>query len=93
MDNTNATDALIAAISAWVSNVALRLDQERLDVFNRCLATDGADIRVVVGLREGAILLEATNVAAGKRFELFREDVEPLRPANYFGHQDSRGKH
>lgn len=87
------TEALTISIADWVSMVVQQLDQERMDLFNRCVATEGADIRVVVWLREGAILLEATNVAAGTRFELFREDVEPLRPADYFGHQDSGGSH
>ena len=87
------TEALTISIADWVSMAVQQLDQERKDLFNRCVATEGADIRVVVCLREGAILLEATNVAAGTRLELFREDVEPLRPADYFGDQESGGRH
>ena len=86
------TEALTIAMADWVSMAVQQLDQERMDVFNRCVATEGADIRVVVCLREGAVLLEATNMVAGTRFELFREDVEPLRPADYVGHQGQSGR-
>jgi hypothetical protein len=42
-----------------------------------CLTANGADIQLVVRLRAGALLVEGT--ADGKRIEIYREDVEPLR--------------
>ena len=52
--------------------------QERFETLRACLQAVGADVRVVIRLREGAILLEATNNR--QRLELYREDVAPHRP-------------
>ena len=37
--------------------------------------------------REGALILEATTTN-GKRLELYREEVHPLRPTDNVGHGD-----
>ena len=74
----NPTDTLIAALGPWLGAAAQQLDQERFETLRACLQADGADVRVVIRLREGAILLEATN--NGQRLELYREDVAPHRP-------------
>jgi hypothetical protein len=74
----NPTDTLIAALGPWLGAAAQQLDQERFETLRACLQADSADVRVVIRLREGAILLEATN--NGQRLELYREDVTPHRP-------------
>ena len=67
-------DALIGALGAAV-------DRHLLEAL-------GADVRVVVRLREGAIVIECSN--AGQRLELHRERVEALRPVDdAFGQLDS----
>jgi hypothetical protein len=73
------TSAFNAALARWVTEAAHQLDHEHLNLLGMCLK---ADVRVVVRLRNGVITLEGTNVAAGKYIELYRQDVEPLRPAN-----------
>jgi len=85
---------LTAAISAWINMAVLQLDEMRLNVMYACLEREGADVRVVVRLREGAIILEGTNEADGRRVELFREDVAPLRPDDGgFALPDSSERH
>jgi hypothetical protein len=86
------TDALTIAITDWVTMaMAKPLTEEKRTALERCLVADGADVRVVMALREAALVLEGT--AKGKRrVELYREDVPPLRPADYFGHQDEGKK-
>jgi hypothetical protein len=46
---------------------------EQTEVLRTCLEAPGPDVRVVFCLREGAVLLEVSN--AGRRLELYREDV------------------
>ena len=86
------TDALTIAITDWVTMaMAKPLTEEKRSALELCMVADGADVRVVMALREGALVLEGT--AKGKwQVELYREDVPPLRPADYFGHQDGEGK-
>jgi hypothetical protein len=45
-----------------------------------------------VWLKEGKILLEGTDEAADQCVELFREDVEPVRPADNFRQRGKAGK-
>jgi len=73
----NPTHTLIGALGPWLIVAARQLDQERFEALRACLRADGADVRVVIRLREGAILLEATN--NGQRLELYREDVAQHR--------------
>ena len=76
------TDALTAAISGWVTEAAAKLDADNMGVLTGILGGFGAlDIRVVVSLRAGTVVLEAANEAASRRLELYREDVEPFRLA------------
>jgi hypothetical protein len=69
------TENLLAAIGPWLSAAKLRMDQERLETLHACLQADGADVQIAMRLREGAIVLDATN--KGQRLELYREDVQP----------------
>jgi hypothetical protein len=85
------TDALTITIADWVTMaMAKTLDEKKRKALELCVTAEGADIRVVMRLREGALILEGSK--NGKRFEFYREDVEPLRPADYFGHQDEGKK-
>jgi hypothetical protein len=78
------TDALTVAAANWVTMAALQLRGERLDVFGQCFGTDGTDIRVEVLMRQGTLFLAAVNFADNTRYELYRQEVEPLRPAMPF---------
>jgi len=73
----NPTDTLIAALGPWLIVAARQLDRERFEALRSCLRADDADVCVVIRLRQGAILLEATN--NGQRLELYREDVAQHR--------------
>ena len=86
------TDVLTRAVGAWVTEVATKLDAGRLGVLRACLEAPDADVRLVVELREGALILEATTTN-GKRLELYREEVHPLRPTDNFGHGDDSLRH
>jgi hypothetical protein len=87
------TNNLTAAVAAWFSMAAKQLDTERWNLMDTCLASPDADLFVVIRFREGALTLEASHEKAGKRFELFREDIEPLRPTDYFGYQSEGGRY
>ena len=87
------TAVFTAALSKWVAAVALHLDQERMELLGVCLKADDMDVGVVVRLREGAILLEATSERGSKRAELYRQDIEPFRPATPFAAPESKGGH
>jgi hypothetical protein len=69
----NPTDDLPRAVANWVSMVIRQLNAEQTEVLRTCLEAPGPDVRVVFCLREGAVLLEVSN--AGRRLELYREDV------------------
>lgn len=69
------TENLIAAVGPWLSAAKRHMDQERLETLQACLQADGADVQINIRLREGAIVLDATN--NGKHLELYREDVRP----------------
>ena len=87
------TAVFTAALSKWVAAAALHLDQERMELLGVCLKADDMDVGVVVRLREGAILLEATSERGSKRAELYRQDIEPFRPATPFAAPESKGGH
>jgi hypothetical protein len=70
-----ATENLIAAVGPWLTAAKLRMDQERLETLRACLQADGADVQIVIRVRECAIVLHATN--NGQHLEPYREDVEP----------------
>jgi hypothetical protein len=55
------TENLIAAIGPWLDGAKLHMDQERLEAYRACLQADSADVQIVIRLREGAIVLDATN--------------------------------
>ena len=67
------TENLIAAIGPWLSDVKRSMDQERLETLQACLQADGADVQINIRLREGAIVVDATN--NGQHLELYREDL------------------
>ncbi len=67
------TENLIAAVGPWLSAAKLSMDQECLETLHACLQADGADVQINIRLREGAIVLDATN--NGQRLELYRESV------------------
>jgi hypothetical protein len=69
----NPTDDLPRAVANWVSMVIQQLNAEQTEVLRTCLEAPGPDVWVVFCLREGAVLLEVSN--AGRRLELYREDV------------------
>jgi hypothetical protein len=90
---TDPTDALIKAMSAWASFAVLQLDQDQHNILRACLDQEGMDVHIVARLREGALILDAVSNKDGKRTALFRQDVEPLRPATAFAEPESGGKH
>jgi hypothetical protein len=69
----NSTDDLPRAVANWVSVAIQQLNAEQTEVLRTCLEAPGPDVRVVFCLQEGAVLLEVSN--AGRRLELYREDV------------------
>jgi hypothetical protein len=76
----NPTDELAAAAAAWVTEVGHRLDAQHGELMNACVNAAETDLRIVIRLKEGLILLEGTNIEAGQCVEIYREQVEPLRP-------------
>jgi len=68
-----ATESLIAAIGPWLSDAKRSMDEERLKTLQACLQADGADVQINIRLREGAIVVDATN--NGQHLELYREDL------------------
>ena len=79
------------AVSDWLSGVLARpFDEERRRAIELCLTAPGTDLQVVIRLREGALVDEGTG--EGKRIEIYREDVKPLRPITGFA-EVSGGKH
>jgi hypothetical protein len=87
------TDNLTLAAVAWFNMVAPQLNAEQSEVMRLCADAAGADLRVVMRFKEGTIALEGINEEAGKCVELFREDIEPLRVADHFGHHGEGGRH
>jgi hypothetical protein len=88
MEINNPTDALTSALASWVTLVIGCLTEEQLNVTHACLNDPAADIWVQVRLKEGAMILQA--IKDGRCLELLRQDVEPLRRADAFGHQGER---
>jgi len=86
------TDNLTRAVAAWVSMAAQQLVGEQVAVLQTCFHGTGTDVRVSVWLKEGKILLEGTDEASDQCVELFREDVEPLRPSDNFRQRGKAGK-
>jgi hypothetical protein len=85
------TDTLTVAVSNWLTGVLARpFDEERRRAIELCLTAPGTDLQVVIRLREGALVDEGTG--EGKRIEIYREDVEPLRPITGFA-ETSGGMH
>ena len=87
------TDNMATATAAWVTAAALELDEDRMNVFKRCTEMGGTDIRVTVALRAGTLILDAIIEAVGRRAELFRQDVSPLRLRTPFASPESKGGH
>lgn len=69
------TENLIAALGPWLDGARLHMDEEHLETYRACLQADGADVQIVIRLRQGAIVLDATN--NDQRLELYREEVQP----------------
>ena len=86
------TDAVTALVDMWVTRVLATLDDEKAEIVNRVVNGDpNADLRVVFKLKQGVVLLEAER--SGEKFELYRVDVEPLRPSGGFAELMSRAGH
>jgi len=86
------TDAVTALVDMWVTRVLATLDEEKAEIVNRVVNGDpNADLRVVFKLKQGVVLLEAER--SGEKFELYRVDVEPLRPSGGFAELMSRAGH
>ena len=82
---------MTVAVSNWPTGVLARpFDEERRRAIEFCFAANGADIQLVVRLREGAVVVKGT--AEGGRIEIYREEVEPLRPITGFA-ETSGGMH
>jgi hypothetical protein len=81
---TPLTENLIAAVGPWLNAAKLCIDRERLETLRACLQADGADVQINIRLREGAIVLDATN--NGQHLELYRENVQPR---DAFGRQEA----
>ncbi len=69
------TENLIAALVPWLEGARLQMDQERIETYRACLQADGADVEIAIRVREGVIVLGATN--NGRHLELYREEVRP----------------
>ena len=86
------TDAVTALVDMWVTRVLATLDDEKAEIVNRVVNGDpNADLRVVFKLKQGVVLLEAES--SDEKFELYRVDVEPLRPSGGFAELVSRAGH
>jgi hypothetical protein len=84
------TDIMTANVATWVTKATATLDEEKLKVVSEVVYGDpDGDLRVVFRLKEGAVVLEGVNNRTNQRFELYREDVAPLRPRTGFGEPDS----
>jgi hypothetical protein len=78
MDPVRATDELTRAVEKWFKTAVLQLDEEQLQTLRASLNADHIEVRVLVCLREGALILDAISNADGTRRELYRENVGPL---------------
>jgi hypothetical protein len=86
------TDAVTALVDMWVTRVLATLDDEKAEIVNRVVNGDpNADLQVVFKLKQGVVLLEAER--SDGKFELYRVDVEPLRPSGGFAELVSRAGH
>ncbi|TYO65758.1 hypothetical protein FXV83_15185 [Bradyrhizobium hipponense] len=84
-----ATENLIAAIGPWLDEAKLHMDQERVDAYVACLQADGADVQIVIRLREGTISLDGTH--DGQPLDLYRQEVRPPEALNWiFGAHRSK---
>jgi hypothetical protein len=87
----NLTNIMTAHVATWVTKAFEHLTAEQLKVVEATYADPEGDLRVVFRLKEGAIILEATK--GDRRHELYRADVEPLRPRTGYGEPESAGGH
>jgi hypothetical protein len=88
---SNLTNIMTAHVATWVTKVLEQLDRERQDLVTATVGDPEADLRVVVELKRGHIVLEATRGA--QKYQLYAEEVEPLRPRTGFGEPESQGGH
>jgi hypothetical protein len=88
---SNLTNIVTANIAMWVTKVLDQLDPQGQDLVTATVEDPEADLRVVVEFKRGRIALEATR--GTQKFELYAEEVEPLRPRTGFGEPESQGGH
>jgi hypothetical protein len=101
MEPIRPTDDLANAAAAWTNYAVMCLVEqlkadEKQDVLYACFERDQSDVRVVISLRDGSIILEGvnnSNLEPGQLrcIELYREEVGPFRPHSGFG-QHTRTK-
>lgn len=72
------TENLAAAVADWIQTILPNLDRKQYAVVDAMLAGK-CDLRVVVRLREGSVVLEGVDDVKQKRLELYREHVPPFR--------------
>jgi hypothetical protein len=85
---------MAANVATWVTHALTALDADKLHVVDAVVngGLDG-DLRVVFRLKEGAVVLEGFNNSTNQRFELYREDVAPLRFRIGMGEPASKERH
>jgi hypothetical protein len=88
------TDIMTANVATWVTQALSSLDADKLNVVDAVVYGDpDVDLRVVFRLKEGAVVLEGINNSTNQRFELYREDVAPLRFRTGMGEPASKERH
>jgi hypothetical protein len=79
----DSTDNLTTAVAAWLTATLPSLGPDQMRAWEAMLA-GRCDVRVVVRLREGTIVIDAVDDAQGRYTEIYREHVHPLRPDSGF---------
>jgi hypothetical protein len=87
------TNIMAANVATWVTQALTALDADKLHVVDAVVNGGDGELRVVFRLKEGAVVLEGINNSRNQRFELYREDVAPLRFRTGMGEPASKERH
>jgi hypothetical protein len=79
------TALLCVASSMWWEALAHSLPHEGLELLHRALADPDLELAARIQFKAGTLTLEVSD--GSRKTDLARIDVEPLRPADGFGHQ------